>query len=79
MLRANREAFGHRMLMDFIVPGGVACDLTSGPAAALLEQCTRLEREVRTLHAIYDDHAGPAGSPFAHAGACRRSLPPSLA
>jgi Ni,Fe-hydrogenase III large subunit/Ni,Fe-hydrogenase III component G len=58
VLRANREAFGHRMLMDFIVPGGVACDLSSGPATALLEQCTRLAREIHTLREIYDDHAG---------------------
>jgi len=58
VLRANREAFGHRMSMDFIVPGGVACDLTSGPATALYDQCARLAREIRTLRDIYDDHAG---------------------
>jgi len=58
VLRANREAFGHRMLMDYIVPGGVAGDLTSVPESALRDQCARLEREVRTLQGIYDDHAG---------------------
>jgi len=57
-LRANREAFGHRMLMDFIVPGGVAGDLPPGSATALQDQCTSLAREIKTLHDIYDDHAG---------------------
>jgi len=44
--------------MDYIVPGGVAGDLTSVPESALRDQCARLEREVRTLQGIYDDHAG---------------------
>jgi Ni,Fe-hydrogenase III large subunit/Ni,Fe-hydrogenase III component G len=58
VLRVNRQAFGHRMAMDFIVPGGVACDVSSGPAAALDDQCARLAREIHTLRGIYDDHAG---------------------
>jgi Ni,Fe-hydrogenase III large subunit len=47
VLRTNREAFGHRMLMDFIVPGGVAGDLPPGSATALQDQCTSLARESR--------------------------------
>src|SRR6266498_2284549 len=58
VLRTNLAAFGHRMLMDFIVPGGVASDLAPEHALAIRDQCLSLEREVVTLRAIYDDHAG---------------------
>ena len=42
--------------MDCIVPGGVACDLAA--PAAIGDECTALEREVRLLKDIYDDHSG---------------------
>jgi Ni,Fe-hydrogenase III large subunit/Ni,Fe-hydrogenase III component G len=58
VLRLNERLFGHRFLMDLVVPGGVAYDLPSNMASPLLEQCDALEREVRVLRAIYDDHAG---------------------
>jgi Ni,Fe-hydrogenase III large subunit/Ni,Fe-hydrogenase III component G len=58
VLRANRDAFGHRMLMDYVVPGGVARDLARDEHTALREQCGRLEETIRTLRGIYDDHAG---------------------
>src|SRR4029453_11398254 len=58
VLRTNREAFGHRMLMDYIVLGGIACALSPAWAPALHDQCTSLAREIQTLHDIYDDHAG---------------------
>jgi Ni,Fe-hydrogenase III large subunit len=57
-LRANAEAFGHRLLMDRIVPGGVAVDCGTEAAARLRDQCDAIEREVRQLRAIYDEHAG---------------------
>ncbi|HEU0204044.1 MAG TPA: NADH-quinone oxidoreductase subunit C [Burkholderiaceae bacterium] len=57
-LRLNRELFGHRLLMDRIVPGGVAVDLHDAGAARLLEQRTAIEAEVAALKAIYDEHAG---------------------
>src|SRR5208282_691867 len=47
VLRLNAEAFGHRLLMDIVVPGGVARDLDAGPAGALRAQCGRLSRELR--------------------------------
>ena len=58
VLRANLAAFGHRLLMDFVVPGGVARDLAPGSAASMRDEASRLEREVRRLRDIYDDHAG---------------------
>jgi Ni,Fe-hydrogenase III large subunit/Ni,Fe-hydrogenase III component G len=58
VLRLNRQAFGHRLLMDVVVPGGVARDLAEVDAVAMRAQTTALAREVRTLREIYDDHAG---------------------
>ncbi len=58
VLRLNRRAFGHRLLMDIIMPGGVSADLAPDEATALVQQCDVLERDVRVLREIYDEHAG---------------------
>ena len=56
LLRVNGELFGHRYLMDFVVPGGVARDLPS--PNTLLEKLDEIGVEVAALRAIYDEHAG---------------------
>ncbi|MDT4830216.1 Formate hydrogenlyase subunit 5 [compost metagenome] len=56
--RLSLEAFGHRFMMDAIVPGGVAADLSPPMRDRLRQQCDAVEREVHTLRAIYDEHAG---------------------
>jgi Ni,Fe-hydrogenase III large subunit/Ni,Fe-hydrogenase III component G len=58
VLRANAAAFGHRLAMDYVVPGGVARMPELAPLTALRDQCVDVEREVRTLREIYDEHAG---------------------
>ncbi len=57
-LRTNLAAFGHRLLMDAIVPGGVAVDLDAGHAESIRAECARLAREIVVLRDIYDEHAG---------------------
>jgi Ni,Fe-hydrogenase III large subunit/Ni,Fe-hydrogenase III component G len=57
-VRLNRAIFGHRFLMDAIVPGGVACDLDVSQAEMLVGQAQAIEAEVHALRDIYDDHAG---------------------
>ncbi len=57
-LRMQDRIFGHRYLMDAIVPGGVARDIAADDAAAIVAQCDRIEREVRTMQTIYDDQSG---------------------
>lgn len=57
-LRVSAELFGHRLLMDCIVPGGIAVDLTSAAVGRLHAQCDDIERELRPLRSIYDEHAG---------------------
>jgi Ni,Fe-hydrogenase III large subunit/Ni,Fe-hydrogenase III component G len=58
LLRANADLFGHRYLMDRIVPGGVAIDVGDAARDRMLREADRLEAELRTLRAIYYDHAG---------------------
>jgi len=58
VLRTNLALFGHRLLMDRIVPGGVACDLDAHDAERVRAECRMLEREVGIVRDIYSDHAG---------------------
>ena len=58
LLRTNGVLFGHRYLMDFIVPGGVARDLTPDGVAQLRLLMDQVEAEVTTLRAILDEHSG---------------------
>jgi Ni,Fe-hydrogenase III large subunit len=58
MLRNNATLFGHRYLMDTIVPGGVAVDVTAEAKRVIAEECDLLEREVHLLRGIYEEHAG---------------------
>jgi Ni,Fe-hydrogenase III large subunit len=58
LLRTNRRLFGHRYLMDRVVPGGVAIDIDKENADVILDEADRLEEEVQALRAIYYDHAG---------------------
>ena len=57
-LRANDSAFGHRLMMDCVVPGGTQVDPDAGRLDDLRRQCGEIAREVATLRAIYDEHAG---------------------
>jgi Ni,Fe-hydrogenase III large subunit len=57
-LRLSRDAFGHRLMMDCVIPGGVACDIDPATIDRLRRQCDAIEPEVQTLHAVYEEHAG---------------------
>jgi Ni,Fe-hydrogenase III large subunit/Ni,Fe-hydrogenase III component G len=54
--RANHSVFGHRLLMDRIVPGGVFCDLTRERAGLLQQQIPVLSKELDDLLPILNDH-----------------------
>lgn len=57
-MRLSARLFGHRYLFDCIVPGGVAVDISDSGCAELAAEADRIEAEVRSLKAIYDEHAG---------------------
>jgi len=56
-LRAAQAAFGHRLMMDRIVPGGVAEDLAPGSEAHLRELIATVRGRFPELIAIYDNTA----------------------
>src|SRR2546423_2521390 len=53
LLRLNARLFGHRYLMDRVVPGGVAVDLNEAACAELLAEAERLEKELPAPRALY--------------------------
>ncbi|MDX8379680.1 MAG: NADH-quinone oxidoreductase subunit C [Gallionella sp.] len=57
VLRNNAVLFGHRYLMDKIVPGGGAVKLTDSGKQTLLNECALLERELDQLRHLYEEHA----------------------
>ena len=57
-LRLNKIVFNHRFMMDCIIPGGIASDINVADVAEILTQCDVIEKEVRDLREIYDDHSG---------------------
>lgn len=56
--RTSMRAFGHRLMMDRVVPGGVSADPGATALDRMREQCDAIEREVAVLRAVYDEHAG---------------------
>jgi Ni,Fe-hydrogenase III large subunit len=56
-LRAADACFGHRLMMDRIVPGGVTADLAAGGATALRQLLDEAGRLFPRLIALYDNTA----------------------
>jgi len=57
-LRLADRVFGHRFMMDRIVPGGVAVDATVGQLAEIVGQARAVAAESKTLRRIFDEHSG---------------------
>lgn len=55
-LRDNGACFGHRLLMDQIIPGGVATDPRPEHISRLRAAIDPLRRELAELYPILDDH-----------------------
>jgi Ni,Fe-hydrogenase III large subunit len=58
VLRSNLAAFGHRLLMDAVMPGGVARDIAWEHVHLMRDEAERIAREITGLRDIYDDHTG---------------------
>jgi Ni,Fe-hydrogenase III large subunit len=56
-LRAIATAFGHRLMMDCVVPGGVAVDLEPPGIEAILSLTRRLRHQFPELVELYDNTA----------------------
>jgi Ni,Fe-hydrogenase III large subunit len=56
--RLSKDAFGHRLMMDCAIPGGVSADPDAKLLARMIEQCDAIEAQLKTLRGIFDEHAG---------------------
>jgi len=54
ILATAAHCFGHRMMMDRIVPGGIACDIAEGGVKLISELMGRIEAEFAEVVRIYD-------------------------
>jgi len=57
VLRASAACFGHRLLMDVVVPGGVARDLAASDVDLLRALVADLRRQFAPLVELYDNTA----------------------
>jgi Ni,Fe-hydrogenase III large subunit len=57
MLRTNQKLFGHRFLMDLVVPGGVTVDIDATQANTILDETEALAKEFERLVLIYDENS----------------------
>ncbi|MFV0279528.1 MAG: hydrogenase expression protein HypE [Rhodoblastus sp.] len=57
VLRASGTAFGHRLMMDAISPGGVVADLPPEGARAILDALAEVERTFPAMMRVYDSTA----------------------
>jgi Ni,Fe-hydrogenase III large subunit/Ni,Fe-hydrogenase III component G len=55
MLRTNHKLFGHRYIMDRVIPGGVAVDIDGQGKREILAELERLSGEFERLIVIYDE------------------------
>jgi Ni,Fe-hydrogenase III large subunit len=54
---AAQAAFGHRLMMDVVIPGGVAVDINANGAEFLLRAVNALEMELPGLTRVFEDYA----------------------
>ena len=54
VLQAAETSFGHRLMMDRVVPGGVARDLPPDASARVLRLVDEIEETLATLYRIYE-------------------------
>ena len=57
VLRASAACFGHRLLMDCVIPGGVVADLSADGAKVLRALVAELRRRFPPLIELYDNTA----------------------
>ncbi|MDD5320793.1 MAG: NADH-quinone oxidoreductase subunit C [Methylococcales bacterium] len=53
-LRTNAKVFGHRLLMDRIIPGGVVCDITEVSSTLIKQDIVQLRKELSEIMPAID-------------------------
>ena len=55
-LRTNDKLFGHRLMMDRVIPGGVTTDITPEGIEEILREMEWMKKEYERLVTIYDEN-----------------------
>jgi Ni,Fe-hydrogenase III large subunit len=75
--RAASIAFGHRLMMDCVIPGGAAGDIAPGGSDAIVDAVDDLARGLAELQRLYDK--GPLAARLAGIGVVSADMARSLA
>ncbi len=79
LLRATEAAFGHRLTMDCVVPGGVAADIADDGIETILRALGTIDSALPSLHRLHDAPAlssrllGLGHTPYARTGLAGRA------
>jgi Ni,Fe-hydrogenase III large subunit/Ni,Fe-hydrogenase III component G len=57
VLRTNMDLFGHRFIMDRVIPGGVAVDIDQNGISTILKELDYLGTEFERLVTIYEENS----------------------
>lgn len=57
LLRTNHAAFGHRFMMDRVIPGGVAADISQDDIRIMMAELDDVEKELDRLVIIHDENS----------------------
>jgi len=57
LLRASASAFGHRLMMDCVIPGGVAADLADGGPEIILRMLGDISSQLQVIRRLHDGSA----------------------
>ncbi|RJQ16244.1 MAG: hypothetical protein C4560_09930 [Nitrospiraceae bacterium] len=57
MMRTNHKLFGHRFIMDRVIPGGVTVDISADGKKEILAELDCISAEFERLVVIYDEHS----------------------
>jgi Ni,Fe-hydrogenase III large subunit len=72
LLRASAAAFGHRLMMDCVVPGGVAIDIVAGGAEVILRALGEIASQLPTIRHLHN--AGAMAGRLAGIGRAGKTL-----
>ena len=56
IVRTNKLIFGHRFMMDRVIPGGVAVDMDDAGISEMLRELEKFSEEFECLVSIYDEN-----------------------
>lgn len=57
VLRASAAAWGHRLMMDCVIPGGIAGDIAPAGPGAIRRALDEIEAELPSLIRVYEDYS----------------------